>query len=147
MLKVIGKIYFYTKDESSEARSMDIPTGNITIRVIPKDIGRQVYSPHFNFGDDSLWSGTIIVSNDIDIIKSGIEYEADIFVLFIDDEVFEKKKHLIVIGREYKLQEASRIIGRVILNDYKYINDEDMKVILKKQQNDRNDNRDIDFFK
>ena len=121
MLHLKGKIYFYTKEESTKARNMDMPTGMIMVRAIKNAVGKQVYSPHFNFGDDSLWSGTIIVDKDINTVKLGKEYEADIFVLFVTDEVFEEKKYLITVGKEYKLQEATRIVGRVILNKYEYI--------------------------
>jgi hypothetical protein len=78
--------------------------------------------PAFNFGEDLLFSGTII--NDSSFQKYLYEKEYVIKIEFptIEDEAYEAVKPLIKIGMDLNMQTGSKTIGKAKLLDYTYRN-------------------------
>ena len=107
MLIPEAEICFDTQNDSPSGLPYDLSTGNI-IR------------PAINFGNDMLSSGTILTNNKIDVIKRGLFYNVIIEMPTIETEAYAEIKHLLRCGSNFKIQAASRIIGKGRILDFSY---------------------------
>ena len=146
MLHLEGSLYFYKKDEIESAREHNIGTGKIKYYGITIENGRQSISPHINFGDGILHMGAIVVDESVEVIELGKVYNADLFLIFVFDEAYQAIKSKLGIGIELPIQEGSRVIGKIKVENYNFYNDERMKVILEEQKKKRGVTREINFY-
>lgn len=107
MLTLEAKIYFYTKQENSDALDNDLDTNNI-IR------------PAINFGEGLLFSGTIKVNDKVVCIKRGEFYDAMIEFPTIKEEAFEVIRNYLIDKAIFNIQIASKVIGKCEMIDHRY---------------------------
>lgn len=97
----------------------DRPRDNID--VLPHDIStKNILRPDINFGNSHLFSGTIIVGGKVDIIKRGDIYKVFIEMPTIEKAAYEEISQLLHIGATFKIQTASRVIGKGKILDFLY---------------------------
>lgn len=104
---VEATIRFDTLAENPEALVND-PSTTITLR------------PALNFGNDLLFSGTIIADAEVTVIERGGWYRVTIEMPTVEREAYEAIRHLVGVGREFTLQLASRKIGIGRIIDFAY---------------------------
>lgn len=107
MLILEANICFDRPDVNPEALNNDLTVEGI-IR------------PAINFGNDLLFSGTILVDRKIQIIRRGEFYNAIIEMPTIEDEAYEAINHLLNFGNIFKMQSASKVIGKGKIIDFIY---------------------------
>lgn len=100
MLLLDAKICINKIDENSKDGliSNDLDTANI-IR------------PAINFGDNLLFSGTVIADKRVKKIVRGEIYRVLIEMPTLDKQAYEEIYDLLKIGNEFSIQNASKIIG------------------------------------
>jgi hypothetical protein len=103
MLTIRAKIEFY-----SDKLSHNLSTQN-------------ELRPGFNFGNNFIFSGTIIADKDVDEIIRGNEYEVTVEFPTIEKEAYSAIKYLISFGILIQIQNASKIIGKGEILDFKYV--------------------------
>lgn len=106
MLTIKAKIIFFSPEESSSTSD----------GICAKNILR----PAFNFGEELLFSGTIISDNENEQYLYKSTYVVNVKFPTIDNEAYEAIQPLIKIGMDLAIQNASRIIGESKLLDYTY---------------------------
>ena len=77
------------------------------------------FRPVFNFGDELLFSGTV-VSDDNEYIYNK-EYTVDIEFFTIEDEAYNALQSHLRPGMGLTIQEGSRITGIATLLDFSYV--------------------------
>lgn len=88
---------------------------------LPHDLStKNIIRPAINFGDDLLFTGTIVVDKNIDILIRGEIYNVTIEMPTVEEEAYEEIQSLLRIGGEFKIQNASRIIGKGKIIDFLY---------------------------
>lgn len=107
MLTIEAKIRFDRKLENPNALDEDIDTRNI-IR------------PAINFGENLLFSGTIQVDKYIEILELGSTYDAVIVLPTIGEEAYDAIGKFLNEGSEFKIQTASKVIGKCTLLKYSF---------------------------
>lgn len=81
---------------------------------------KTIIRPSINFGNDLLFSGTIIVDKNIEILIRGETYDVIIEMPTIEQEAYEEIQSLLCIGREFKIQNASKVIGKGTISNFLY---------------------------
>ncbi len=107
MLILEAKIRFDEVTDNPNALTSDLSTKNI-IR------------PSINFGDDLLFSGTIRAEKKVETIMLGVLYDVSIEMPTIEQEAYGVIKDRLHEGREFIIQNASRVIGKGTIKDYLY---------------------------
>jgi hypothetical protein len=108
LLIIEAKVCFDQLSENPQALSNDLDTTNI-IR------------PAINFGNDLLFSGTIITSEETITIIRGLNYEVVIEMPTIEVTEYDYIKDLLNVGNDFTLQAASRVIGKGIIRNSIFI--------------------------
>ncbi|QSX06732.1 hypothetical protein JYG23_04610 [Sedimentibacter sp. zth1] len=108
MLIIEAEILFDTPDTNETALDNDLDT-------------KYAIRPAINFGNDLLFSGDIKVDSIVKQIKRGRVYNVSIEMPTIEDEAYEAIKSLLIIGNNFKIQSASRLVGKGTINDYVYM--------------------------
>jgi len=89
--------------------------------ALPHDVSTKgIIRPAINFGNNLLFSGTIIANKNIEIFKRGETYNVMIEMPTIEQEAYEAISPLLRIGGDFKIQNASRIIGKGKILDFIY---------------------------
>jgi hypothetical protein len=99
MLILDAKVCFDKPSENPSALLNDLNTENI-IR------------PAINFGNNLLFSGTIRTKERVDKIIRGEVYNVLIEMPTIEEQEYQHVQHLVKIGKNFTLQNASKIIGK-----------------------------------
>lgn len=99
MLILEAKVSFYKQSDGPYSLPHDLSTKN-------------VIRPAINFGDNLLFSGTIMVDKNIDILIRGETYHVTIEMPTVEQEAYEEIQSLLRIDGEFKIQNASKIIGK-----------------------------------
>lgn len=107
MLILEAEVSFYKQSDGPHSLPHDLNTKNI-IR------------PAINFGNGLLFTGTIMVDKNIDILIRSEIYNVTIEMPTIEQEAYEEIQSLLRIGGEFKIQNASRIIGKGKILDFLY---------------------------
>ncbi|MCM0757711.1 MULTISPECIES: hypothetical protein [Sporomusa] len=107
MLILEARVSFDQQSDSAKSLSYGLSTKNI-IR------------PSINFGNDLLFSGTIVVDKNVDVLISGKTYNVIIEMPTIEQEAYEEIQSLLCVGREFKIQNASKIIGKGTISNFLY---------------------------
>lgn len=88
---------------------------------LPHDINtKNILRPDINFGDSQLFSGMIIFGKNIDIIKRGQVYKVIIEMPTIEKEAYEEIRLLLRGDATFKIQIASRVIGKGKILEFLY---------------------------
>lgn len=95
---------------------------NDNLQGLPHDLStKNIIRPAINFGNNLLFSGTIIlVDKNIDIIKRGETYNVMIEMPTIEKEAYDAISLLLHSGDDFKMQNASIIIGKGKILDFLY---------------------------
>lgn len=110
MLILQSNISFDKQDNSSEK-----------FHGLSNDLSaKYILRPDINFGGNMLFSGTIIVDKNIDIIKREEIYNVMIEMPTIEQEAYEAISSLLRIGGDFKIQWGSRVIGKGKILDFLY---------------------------
>lgn len=81
---------------------------------------KNIIRPSINFGNDLLFSGAIVADKNIDILVSGKTYSVIIEMSTIEQEAHEEIQSLLCIGGDFKIQNASKIIGKGTISNFLY---------------------------
>jgi len=73
-----------------------------------------------NFGNNLLFSGTIIPSPDVEELERDTQYSVTIELPTVDQEAFEYIRDLVKNGGNITLQLASKILGQGIIEEYTF---------------------------
>ena len=107
MLILIAGIYFYTIEDNAQALKHELST-------------EVILRPAINFGNDLLFSGTIIADSTTNRLIRGKWYNVAIEMPTVENEGYNCIKHLVNVDAEIKIQLASRIIGYGRINDFAF---------------------------
>ncbi|MGG1662339.1 hypothetical protein [Brevibacillus sp. NRS-1366] len=107
MLILKAEVYFDNPNDNQEGLPNDLSTKNI-IR------------PSLNFGNDVLFSGTILADENIESIIRGQYYTVTIEMPSIGNEELECIRGYLRVGSPFKIQSASKKIGKGKILDYLY---------------------------
>ncbi|WP_027092749.1 hypothetical protein [Cohnella thermotolerans] len=81
---------------------------------------KNILRPGINFGNNLLFSGTIIPSADVEVLVRDAQYSVTIELPTVDEEAFEHIGDLVKIGGNITLQLASKILGKGIIEDFTF---------------------------
>lgn len=107
MLILDAEVCFDTPEINPNALSHELST-NIILR------------PAINFGNDILFSGTLITDKKDAFLYRGRKYQLSIEMPTVENEAFEEIKALVVKDSLFIIQLASRVIGQGKIIDYLY---------------------------
>jgi hypothetical protein len=98
-----------------------LDTLEVNPNALPHDVSTNVVlRPAINFGNDMLFSGTLVSNNTVASLIRGIVYEVVIELPTIEREAFCNVEKLLMVGGSFTIQNASRVIGRGKILDFKY---------------------------
>lgn len=80
-----------------------------------------IIRPAINFGNNLLFSGTILTKDNNDIIVRGKFYNVMIEMPTVEEDGYTQIQELVQVGNEFTIQNASRIIGRGEIVDYIFL--------------------------
>lgn len=81
---------------------------------------KNILRPAINFGEDLLFSGTILAEKDVTELKRGKNYKVIIEMPTIEREAYEMIRKYLNAGHAFLIQTGARIIGRGKIFDYVY---------------------------
>ena len=88
---------------------------------LPHDINtKNILRPDINFGNNQLFSATIIAGKNIDIIKKGEYYKVLIEMPTIERQAYEEIRLLLRVDGLFKIQTGARVIGKGKILDFLY---------------------------
>ncbi|MGV7115128.1 hypothetical protein [Paenibacillus kyungheensis] len=83
-----------------------------------------ILRPAFNFGRDLLFSGNILVDQNIKILERNKWYEVIIELPTIQEEVYYHIQDLINIGNTFYMHRASKVLGEGIIINFLFDTDD-----------------------
>jgi hypothetical protein len=88
---------------------------------LPNDIStKYIIRPAINFGNNLLFSGTIIPKNSISEFLRGRKYNVTIELPTIEEEAYEHIAHLIEVGNSFNIQYGFKYLGNGRIDDFIY---------------------------
>ncbi|OPH56229.1 hypothetical protein BC351_29115 [Paenibacillus ferrarius] len=82
---------------------------------------KHILRPSINFGDNLLFSGTILADSDVDELIRGRRYKVTIELPTVEQEAYEHIRHLVQIGNIFTLQNASKVLGKGEIMDFMFV--------------------------
>lgn len=82
-----------------------------------------ILRPAFNFGRDLLFSGNILVDQNIRVLKRNKWYEAIIELPTIQEEAYYHIQDLVDIGNTFYMHRASKVLGEGIILNFLFYKD------------------------
>jgi hypothetical protein len=74
--------------------------------------------PAINFGNNLLFSGTIIPEKDVEVIVRGRVYKVTIEMPTVGKEAYEQIIDLVNVGNVFKIQQASKMLGNGTIQNF-----------------------------